>query len=117
MKQTLVAVATTLALAVAGPVLAQSSGSSGMGSSGLSSGSSSMGASGGGQSSSRERVQQMQKQADADYKSAKAQCDTREGQQKTLCEKQAKADHAQAELEVEKAKASQQQMGAGKSTQ
>ncbi len=47
----------------------------------------------------------MQKQADADYKSAKAQCDVKQGQQKTLCEKEAKAAHAQAELQVEKQKA------------
>ena len=47
----------------------------------------------------------MQKQADADYKSAKAQCETKSGQQKTLCEKEAKAAHAQAEVQVEKQKA------------
>ena len=55
----------------------------------------------------------MQKQADADYKSAKAQCDTKQGQQKTLCEKEAALSHAQAEVAVEKAKT----MGAGSSTQ
>lgn len=56
--------------------------------------------------------ERMQKQADADYKSAKAQCEVKEGQQRTLCEKEAAAAHAQAEVQVEKAKA----MGAGPST-
>ena len=65
------------------------------------------------QASSSARTASMQKQADADYKSAQAQCDTKEGQQKTLCEKEARAAHAQAELQVEKAKA----MGAGPSQQ
>ena len=57
--------------------------------------------------------ERMQKQADADYKSAKAQCEVKEGQQRTLCEKEATAAHAQAEVQVEKAKAA---MGAGPST-
>lgn len=56
--------------------------------------------------------ERMQKQADADYKSAKAQCEVKEGQQRTICEKEATAAHAQAEVQVEKAKA----MGAGPST-
>ena len=76
--------------------------------SGQSSGSSGSGGSAGG-------TEQMQKQADADYKSAKAQCDTKSGQQKTICEKEATAAHAQAEVQVEKAKATT--MGAGPSTQ
>ena len=56
--------------------------------------------------------ERMQKQADADYKSAKAQCEMKQGQQKTICGKEATAAHAQAEVQVEKAKA----MGAGPST-
>jgi hypothetical protein len=67
--------------------------------------------------------QQMQKQADADYKSAKAQCEPmQQKSQKNLCEKQATAAHANAEVEIEKARAATEgskssAMGAGKSTQ
>ena len=73
-------------------------------------GTNSMGASGSSGSAPND-PQQMQKQADADLKSAKAQCETKQGQQKTICEKEAVAAHAQAEVAIEKAKV----MGAGSS--
>lgn len=84
-------------------------------------GTQSMGASG--SAAGGKDPQQMQKQADADYKSAKAQCEPIAQQaQKTLCEKQATAAHAAAEVEVEKAKMAAQgggtsAMGAGKPAQ
>jgi hypothetical protein len=65
---------------------------------------------------------QMQKQADADLKSAKAQCEPiQQKSRKTLCEKQATAAHANAEVEIQKARiaaegGSTSAMGAGKST-
>jgi len=66
--------------------------------------------------------QQMQRQADADYKSAKAQCEPiQQPSQKTICEKEATAAHANAEVRIEKAKVAAQGsattgMGAGKSS-
>jgi hypothetical protein len=84
-----------------------------------------MGASGSGGSSanSANDPKQMQKQADADFKSAKAQCEPiQQKSQKTLCEKQAIAAHANAEVDIEKAKVAAQggntsSMGAGKASQ
>jgi hypothetical protein len=82
----------------------------------------SMGASGSSGSSAND-PKQMQKQADADFKSAKAQCEPiQQKSQKTLCEKQATAAHANAEVDIEKAKATAQggntsSMGAGKASQ
>jgi len=82
----------------------------------------SMGASGSSGSSAND-PKQMQKQADADYKSAKAQCEPMQQKaQKTLCEKQATAAHANAEVDIEKAKVAAQgsntsSMGASKSSQ
>ena len=64
----------------------------------------------------------MQKKADADFKSAKAKCDSIQASaQRTVCEKQADVSHATAELRIAKANASGQAsgktsaMGAGKS--
>lgn len=78
-----------------------------------------MGASGNAGSS---KAEQLQKKADADHKTAKARCDSLQASQKTLCEKQADAAHANAEVQVEKARLSAQggstaTMGAGKSAQ
>jgi hypothetical protein len=64
--------------------------------------------------------EQMQKQADADFKAAKARCISVEPKaQRHVCEKQAVAAHANAELRIAKAEAAAQQgktstMGAGK---
>jgi hypothetical protein len=83
---------------------AQGSSTQSMGASGSSgsSGSSSSASSQGG----AQDPQQMQKKVDADYKSAKAQCDTiQQKSQKTLCEKKATAAKANAEVQVEEAKA------------
>ena len=66
------------------------------------------------------KIERMQKQADADFKSAKAKCDPIEPRlKKTVCEKQAAVDHATAELRIAKANAAAQgdktsTMGAGK---
>jgi hypothetical protein len=66
------------------------------------------------------KLERMQKQADADFKSAKAKCDAIEPRvQKTVCEKEAAAAHANAELRIAKADAAAQTgktsaMGAGK---
>lgn len=65
---------------------------------------------------------QMQQEADAEYKSAKARCQGMQQKlQKTLCEKEAAAAHAEAEVEVAKANLATQggntaTMGAGKSS-
>jgi hypothetical protein len=70
-----------------------------------------------------DKVRQMQKQADADLKTAKAKCDAIEPRaQKTVCEKQAEAAHANAEVRIAKANAAAHAgktstMGAGKSAQ
>ncbi len=70
-----------------------------------------------GQSPQSER---MQKQADADFKSAKAKCDSVQAQaQRTVCEKRAAVTHANAELRIAKADAAAEggktsSMGAGK---
>jgi hypothetical protein len=117
MKHTLLALAAAFALGASGTAFAQSSsGSSGGGQSSSQppSQQSSGGSSGGSSKSSggEDPSKQAQKQADADYKSAKAQCGTKKGQEKTVCEKEATAKHAQAEVDVEKQKMS---MGAGKS--
>jgi hypothetical protein len=49
-------------------------------------------------------MQQKQRQADEAYKSAKAKCDTvQQKAQKNLCEKQATAAHAKAEVEIAQA--------------
>jgi len=69
------------------------------------------------------KSQQMQKRADAEFKSAKAKCAAIQRQvQKTVCEKQAAVTHANAELRIAKANAAAQggntsAMGAGKSAQ
>ena len=74
----------------------------------------------GGQASAK-GSERMQKQADAEFKSAKAKCDAiRQDAQKTLCEKQAAAAHANAEVRIAKANVEGQSgstssMGAGKS--
>jgi hypothetical protein len=66
------------------------------------------------------KIERMQKQADAELKAAKAKCDSIEPRvQKTVCEKQAAAVHANAELRIAKAHAAAQSgktstMGAGK---
>jgi hypothetical protein len=66
------------------------------------------------------KIDKMQKQADADFKAAKAKCDSLEPRaQKTVCEKQAAVVHANAELRIAKAEAAAQAgqtstMGAGK---
>lgn len=65
---------------------------------------------------------QMQKKADADLKAARAKCASMEdSSQKAICQKQAAAAHANAEVRVEKARAANQAststMGAGKSSQ
>ena len=66
------------------------------------------------------RIERMQKQADADFKSAMAKCDPIEPRvQRTVCEKQAAVAHANAELRIAKADAAAQPgktstMGAGK---
>jgi hypothetical protein len=68
----------------------------------------------------RSKIEQMQAKADADYKLAKAKCDPIEPRaQKTVCEKQAAAAHANAELRIAQAEAAAQKgktatMGAGK---
>ena len=68
----------------------------------------------------RSRIEQMQAKADADYKLAKSKCDPIEPRaQKTVCEKQAAAAHANAELRIAQAEAAAQKgktatMGAGK---
>jgi hypothetical protein len=99
---------------------AQGSSTQSMGASGSSgsSGSSSSSASAGAQD-----PKQMQKKVEADYKSAKAQCDTiQQKSQKTLCEKKAAAARANGEVQVEEAKAAAESsksssMGASKSSQ
>jgi hypothetical protein len=49
-------------------------------------------------------TEQMQKQADANYKSAKARCEPMlQKAEKILCEKQAAAAHANAEVDIAKA--------------
>jgi hypothetical protein len=83
-----------------------------------------MGASGssGSSGSANDPLAQRQKQADADLKSAKAQCEPiQQKAQKTLCEKKATAAHANAEVQIEQARVAQSgntsAMGAGKSSQ
>jgi hypothetical protein len=69
------------------------------------------------------RADQMQKQADDQYKSARAKCEPiQQKAQKTLCEKQATAAHANAEVDIAKANVAAEggktnRMGAGKAQQ
>jgi hypothetical protein len=78
--------------------------------------------SGQGEQGGTSATQQMQKKADADYKSAKDKCEPMQQKaQKTLCEKQAAAAHANAEVDIAKASVAAEggttnRMGAGKST-
>ena len=65
------------------------------------------------------KADRMQKQAEADFKVARAKCDAVEPRlQKTICEKQAAVMHANAELRIAKAEAAAagktSTMGAGK---
>jgi hypothetical protein len=75
-----------------------------------------------GDSGSTTAARQMQRKADADLKAARAKCDAMEDKsQKAVCQKQAAAAHANAEVKIEKAKAADQgntaTMGAGKASQ
>ncbi|HSH88684.1 MAG TPA: hypothetical protein VK996_01805 [Ramlibacter sp.] len=73
-----------------------------------------------GDTGSTTAARQMQRKADADLKAAKAKCDAMEDKsQKAVCQKQAAAAHANAEVKIEKAKAAgnTSTMGAGKSSQ
>jgi len=75
-----------------------------------------------GDTGSTTATRQMQRKADADLKAAKAKCDSMEDRsQKAVCQKQAAAAHANAEVKIEKAKAANQgntrAMGAGKARQ
>ena len=76
-----------------------------------------------GGSSDSPQARQMQEKADANYKSAKAKCDSIEGRaEKNLCEKQAAAAHAADEVTIARAELKAQggsssdtkAMGAGK---
>lgn len=73
-----------------------------------------------GDSGPSSKTRQMQAQADADFKAAKAKCDPIDSRvQKTVCEKQAAVAHANAELRIAKANAAAatgktSTMGAGK---
>lgn len=74
-----------------------------------------------GASGSSTAATKMQREADADFKMAKAKCDSLDDKlQKSVCQKQAVAAHANAEVKIEKAKAANQgstsTMGAGKSS-
>ena len=63
------------------------------------------------------KSERMQKQADADFKSAKAKCDSIEPRvRKTVCEKQAAVVHANAELRIAKAEAEAEAAGQGGKT-
>jgi hypothetical protein len=68
----------------------------------------------------RSRIERMQAKADADFRLARSKCEPIEPRaQKTVCEKQAAAAHASAELRIAQAEAAAQEgktstMGAGK---